>query len=242
MVVIGITGKKGAGKTYLASQIVATYGGIILNFAQPLKLLSYKYFGIYLTKDKQLILEKFGKLEENFKLNSHISKVIVENIIKNSNQLSHLISKINDYAELLPSLYKIIVNYYSSKEEKERDKYARIWLQMFGTDLVRNLIDKDYWVNELKEAINKIEKETNIVVIDDVRFINEFEFIKSFDKHITIAVKYEEDYSDTHQSEIEMETFIDKCDFTIERKSTLGNYIQQLRDIFEKIKKLLAKA
>lgn len=47
--------------------------------------------------------------------------------------------------------------------------------QTLGTDWGRNLIDKDLWVNLVIAAKNR----PNLVVIDDVRFPNEFEAIKA---------------------------------------------------------------
>lgn len=54
--------------------------------------------------------------------------------------------------------------------EKERPK-PRKRLQYLGTDVVRNRIDKDFWVKVFK---NTLFPEYNYVV-DDCRFLNEFE-------------------------------------------------------------------
>lgn len=72
-----------------------------------------------------------------------------------------------------------------------KDDRGRRLLQVLGTEVVRECIDPDYWVNKLatraeavwvmaNEMVDKGDGETEpvIIVIPDVRFNNEAEFIK----------------------------------------------------------------
>lgn len=62
----------------------------------------------------------------------------------------------------------------------EKTPLAREMLQKIGTDLIRNQIDQDFWVRLCRNKIaalstNGIKK----IVIDDVRFPNEYHMVKS---------------------------------------------------------------
>ena len=54
------------------------------------------------------------------------------------------------------------------------------FLQLWGTDIRRNLYDKDYWVNKLEIEIEKIKQlpGKHLILIPDTRFSNEVDLIK----------------------------------------------------------------
>lgn len=55
---------------------------------------------------------------------------------------------------------------------------ARCLLQKLGTDFGRNLIDPDIWIKGWKYEINAQTLDVDNVVVDDVRFENEFSAIR----------------------------------------------------------------
>lgn len=86
----------------------------------------------------------------------------------------------------------------------KKTPYARQMLQKIGTDIVRNQIDKDFWVKKTAETINELNKKgINKIVIDDVRFPNEHQFVIDQDGIIVkvVDIKTNECNSDNHESE-----------------------------------------
>lgn len=69
--------------------------------------------------------------------------------------------------------------------DKNWGKTPRQILQMFGSDALRNIIDRDVWIKSLKLKIqNRVLQEPTKqlkIVVPDVRFPNEAEAIKSMD-------------------------------------------------------------
>jgi len=55
----------------------------------------------------------------------------------------------------------------------EKDSKGRRLLQLLGTDVCRDCIDKDYWAKRWRTAAEA--SEADIVIVDDVRFDNEAE-------------------------------------------------------------------
>lgn len=62
-----------------------------------------------------------------------------------------------------------------------KDDKGRKILQLLGTDIGRNLIDKDIWVQHWEEAVQRLGAEgETIVVADDLRFPNEAKIIAMY--------------------------------------------------------------
>lgn len=53
-------------------------------------------------------------------------------------------------------------------------------MQTLGTEWGRELVQSDLWVQIIRMRVDKIIQGGGRVVIDDVRFVNEFEFITSY--------------------------------------------------------------
>ena len=80
---------------------------------------------------------------------------------------------------------------------------AREFMQFFATDICRDQIDKQIWIKLLLLNNKKLLSDTdNLIVIDDVRFENEVEFLKS--KGACLIKLDRSDYfheNDNHESE-----------------------------------------
>lgn len=110
--------------------------------------------------------------------------------------------------------------------------YAREMLQKIGTNLIRNQIDKDFWVKKTEYLINKLcEKGAEKIVIDDVRFPNEWDFIKRMGGIIIKIVDIENSNNNDHESE----SYVDMLpfDYLIENDKRQG--IETLKEKVEKI-------
>lgn len=89
------------------------------------------------------------------------------------------------YSELPESMKNWIVNHMTNSEER-RDKYHGmpekdpILLQWWGTDFRRKYFGDDYWVEKIKSKASEIDyySKARVIAIPDVRFKNEYEFIK----------------------------------------------------------------
>lgn len=63
--------------------------------------------------------------------------------------------------------------------ESSRATLRTFW-QWFGTDFVRNIVQKDYWVHELDKSMKRLllENQNASIVVPDCRFENEHEWAR----------------------------------------------------------------
>lgn len=66
--------------------------------------------------------------------------------------------------------YKRIGSVYTRPDNFIKDRKLLQWL---GTEWGREIVDKDIWVSIWKEAVKKYKDQDVLVVVDDVRFLNE---------------------------------------------------------------------
>jgi hypothetical protein len=154
---IGITGKKGAGKNALAAAIRSYCPGqaVEMAFAQPLKDAARIIFG-----------------------------------------LSHV--------QMHGSLKETV--------DERWGKSPRELLQLLGTEVARS-IDEDVWVKSAGIQLRNTwgASDRTLVVVTDVRFLNEADFIK---KHQGLLVRIQRGpqqmglWEDPHQSEMELEDIV----------------------------------
>lgn len=97
---------------------------------------------------------------------------------------------------------EILRQMHGTTEEKAR---WRLILQWWGTEFRREQ-DPDYWIKLLRNWIETNCKDLNhIVVIPDVRFINEVDMCKSYPVGFAInVIRPGLESSDTHKSETEL--------------------------------------
>jgi len=87
---------------------------------------------------------------------------------------------------------------YQSKPENVR------WLlQKIGTDIIRNQINPNFWVDKMTDKI--INCKEKIIIIDDIRFLNERKFVLDFNGVLIKIIRNNVYNNDTHQSEIEID-------------------------------------
>lgn len=102
-------------------------------------------------------------------------------------------------------------------------------MQKLGTDGCRNHVDKDIWIKSAWLRVQKVweENPTIGVVVPDVRFVNEANFIKEkggvlwrIDREIVA------DEASTHESETALDSF-DQWDLIIDNNSSLKRLYQK---------------
>lgn len=79
----------------------------------------------------------------------------------------------------------------------------RLILQGWGTDFRRKLYGDDYWIKKWMQSANSLEPAVDIIIVNDVRFLNEASMLKELDaKLVRVRREYNED---KHASEVELE-------------------------------------
>jgi len=112
--------------------------------------------------------------------------------------------------------------------EENKEMY-RPFLQALGV-LRRESINADYWVN--KVGVKILNSSSEIVVITDVRFKNEAEFVR---KCGGVVVRVNRGLSvDEHCSETELDDY--KFDFVIDNNSTLNSLLEDTKRLLHNLR------
>ena len=68
---------------------------------------------------------------------------------------------------------------FSAFTEVQREKdLIRPLLVCYGTEICRNKIDKNYWINRIKDRVKSCNENKVVVIIPDARYENEIKWIK----------------------------------------------------------------
>jgi hypothetical protein len=91
---------------------------------------------------------------------------------------------------------------------EKKTEFSRMMMQKIGTEIVRR-VDPDYWCKVMWNTLkNTFLHEPNfIVIIDDLRFLNEYKMINSLGGMVVRIVRDMKQRKDNHQSETEMDCF-----------------------------------
>lgn len=88
----------------------------------------------------------------------------------------------------------------------EKPPMMRKLMQEFGTEIYRSF-DNNYWINQWMEKVKSVGEDV-VIIVDDVRFQNEFDMIKNMGGSVTRIVATNKDRAeDEHQSEKEQDSF-----------------------------------
>lgn len=177
--IIAFTGKKGTGKTTAAS-ILIDKGFSLVSFAEPLKSLTASFFKL----DKELLLDPNTKNKDIFSIDLNIE------VLSNLYTEAMLSFKLEEQP--------IRANFENFIKEHKHGlgtvTSPRQLLQVLGTEFFRAL-DTDFWLkaSNLKRGAN--------VVIDDLRFENEYKYVKNLGGRIIRVDRGTLDTKDEHESE-----------------------------------------
>lgn len=136
------------------------------------------------------------------------------------------------------------ITFSQSLDESMRDTLRPLW-QVWGTEIRRQLSGEDYWVQKVRQQIQSIEARTpsdqcTVVVITDVRFQNELDFILEQPYHSVVRVdrrgcgllgwlKHLLTKRRDHVSECELDHIPRKqWDFYVRNNKTVEDYNQKL--------------
>ena len=141
------------------------------------------------------------------------AKNLKDNCKQDFKQLITYLNELN-----IPELKTEDKNFY-----EEKTSLTRILLQIYGTNIIRDRIDKNYWINLIKERC--LASKADVRIITDVRFPNEIDDIIDEDKYHTIPVRISrlikrEDGFYQHPSETALDTY-PYFHYTIDNNGTL---------------------
>jgi len=126
------------------------------------------------------------------------------------------------FADPLYEMHNYILEYMESYGLKYNGVKHGPLLQYMGTEFGRNTYGDNVWVDIARNKIENLPKNT-IAIIDDMRFKNEFEAFSDAlkirleaDKEIRKARCENWRENDNHQSEIDLDDWIDRFDLVYE--------------------------
>lgn len=201
--ILSIYGRNQSGKTTLANMLVDECGFIKISFADALRKLVKSYFGI----------DTSWKVKESWDVFD------------------------TNYFEQLDKLFSVIEDKKGIKEEikikimKSTTRYAayRTTLEMIGTEVVRDIVIDEIWVAVLAYDILYQTSKGNNIVIDDMRFKNEYNLLKKLNaKLIRITSPFEE-ADNGHRSQKYIEKF--KYDYIIENNKTKKVLLNKFKEL-----------
>lgn len=143
---------------------------------------------------------------------------------------------VDEMKERLPDVLELLRQYngYPNVDYLffHKPDLMRALMQNYGTE-VRRKDDENYWVNRWSAAI--FQHSITPVVVDDVRFLNEANAVRSNGGIIIRVERDDIESGGDHQSEVEQNQI--EVDFTIRGKAGSHEEIfQQIRHIIETIK------
>lgn len=124
-----------------------------------------------LRKEEALVIVLSGKARSGKDTSLEILKRKYEQIGKKVISLYYA-SYIKEYAKKI-----------SSWDGNDENK-PRTLLQVLGTDIIRNTIDKNFFINRIIEDIKVYSKFFDIIIIGDARFPEEIDYIKNEFKNV----------------------------------------------------------
>lgn len=184
-------------------------------------------------KDTSIVLGVTGKAGTGKDKFSHL---LEDNIDKNCFHVKRF-AFADPVKEVCSLLFKHPINNFYNQDSKDKlipafNLSVREAMQKFGTDLVRNNLDKDHWIKYM--ALNMYERlniigntftddddylnRGNLFILTDIRFDNEASFVKQCGGKI-IKIKRENHNSMKHESEAGIaDSYID---YVIDNNSSL---------------------
>ena len=117
---------------------------------------------------------------------------------------------------------------------EEKTDFSRWLMQKIGTDIIRNQVSKSFWVDKPGEKL--VRNRDNMVIIDDIRFIDEYLYLKALGhyhkKIFFIRIKRDTGFEDVHVSETELDDVIIHTQYTIMNNGTIEGLLREVNNLF----------
>lgn len=172
----------------------------------------------------------------NYKLINNNSKGIISDFFNSKQEAL-------DYFEYIKD--PVVKNFVQNSNLQSEILTPRLLLQTIGTDLFRNRLHPDIWVNSLfsnysdKKQIDRTNVKRKTIydcnwIITDLRFPNELEVIKEKNGITIRVIRRTTQGISNHKSEIALDNA--KFDYEIYNDNTIENLIKQVKNILIKEK------
>lgn len=168
---------------------------------------------------------------DDFQIFAKVMDDYVEDLKKIIGDLTKSSEYLNDHSELFVPIFEKI-NELKIKEEnwfENKTFITRVILQIVGTEIFKNHVDKNYWVNLMKDKCEK--SESQIILISDQRFPEEcYDLTSSEYDIITIRLMRDPNKGKSiHESETALDDF--ECfNYKIDnRKNSLKSFEKQIK-------------
>jgi hypothetical protein len=205
-VVIGIGGEKYSGKDTIADFFVERFDFTKISFADPLRDICSKASGIP--------VEEF--------LNEALKDEFIEDVHFGIDKVNALIEATNTYRPLNQKERAAVTKALIGNKFDTRRKI----LQFVGSEVFRQVVEENFWVNILKSRVSQHKK----VIVPDMRFENERAAINSMKgilMRVERPVRNQEGTPDRHISELSLGN-ANEYDVHVLNDSTLANLYQGL--------------
>lgn len=121
----------------------------------------------------------------------------------------------------------------------KKTEYSRFMMQKIGTEIIRKQVSENFWIDKMNQKIEKTftdsPYENILVVIDDVRFINEASLINKFNGTLVRIKRPNLNTSkneNKHLSEIEQDGIL--VEYDIINDGTLNDLKEKLINVVKK--------
>ena len=230
-------GKMGSGKTFkankLAQELRANGNDVYLTaLAEPIKTMCKKVGLVKEITDANFLDIKEAIEKYNFSMHDILFSWAKEQGYSERDYLYYVQPVINIIDQDLVEIHSLVSERFKMTTKTIISKvkvHMRRIMQLIGTDFGRNMLHRDVWIeyfqDKMKRILSNVENDID-VILDDVRFVNEIEFLitgafvnSTFGKvHIYYVTASNEDRAvrlgytleqlndlDTHDSEQEVE-------------------------------------
>lgn len=168
------SGKMSSGKNQLAEYVSQIYTKRGLNVASDMFAGSLKQWA---SQDFKLLMGVLNDMGQQIR--NEADKI-------NKNRQSYGLP----HDGVIQDLVNLVNNSLVLNEEnffEKKTPISRALLQIYGTEIFRNRVDDMYWVKLTQKRI--IASEADVVIITDVRFPNEIDFIANSNKYETYSIR-----------------------------------------------------
>jgi len=110
----------------------------------------------------------------------------------------------------------------------------RSMFQWLGTDVFRERFDTNFWITHAENRIRRNLDSHDMIIIPDIRFVNEAEMVMSFKNHMLIRVVRSDRKDDPHKSETEMDRIpASWIDHVITNDGSLDEFYSKVSNVKE---------
>lgn len=242
--IIGITGHKNSGKDTVASMInyIFVTGITCSNYADY--VIRRRSIDI---SHKDRIVHFADSMKDAMSIIFSIPRSAFDDRVKKDNEywdyfnrkfitFGEVIRDKNYYivSNLIDNNLNNVIQYSAAKKQNLYIK-LRVLMQYFGTDICRNYIDNNIWINSTMSKAVDIAITRTLCIIPDVRFANEANAIRNNGKLLYGGlIKINRDNQDLDEHNSERINF--DVDFEIDNNGNLMQLFYKVLEICQKIK------